>query len=73
MTTVASNVVALESEHVLQVYKRNPVVFERGRGCHLYDAQGRGYLDFISGVGVSCARSRQSASGAPPSPNRRRR
>ena len=54
MTTVASNVVALESEHVLQVYKRNPVVFERGRGCHLYDAQGRGYLDLISGVGV-CA------------------
>ncbi len=54
MTTVASNVVALESEHVLQVYKRNPVVFERGRGCHLYDGEGRGYLDLISGVGV-CA------------------
>ena len=54
MTTVANNVVALESEHVLQVYKRNPVVFERGRGCHLYDSQGSGYLDLISGVGV-CA------------------
>ena len=45
MTTVANNVVALESEHVLQVYKRNPVVFERGLGCHLCDSHGRGYLD----------------------------
>ncbi len=35
MTTATSNVMALETEHVLQVYKRNPVVFERGRGCYL--------------------------------------
>jgi predicted acetylornithine/succinylornithine family transaminase len=44
---------ALETEHVLQVYKRNPVVFERGRGCRLFDADGRGYLDLVSGVGVA--------------------
>jgi predicted acetylornithine/succinylornithine family transaminase len=53
MTTATSNVMALETEHVLQVYKRNPVVFERGRGCYLYDGDGRGYLDMISGVGVA--------------------
>jgi acetylornithine/N-succinyldiaminopimelate aminotransferase len=53
MTTATSNVMALETEHVLQVYKRNPVVFERGRGCHLFDADGRSYLDVISGIGVS--------------------
>ncbi len=53
MTTATSNVMALETEHVLQVYKRNPVVFERGRGCHLFDADGRSYLDLISGIGVS--------------------
>jgi predicted acetylornithine/succinylornithine family transaminase len=53
MTTATSNVMALETEHVLQVYKRNPVVFERGRGCYLYDGEGRGYLDAISGVGVA--------------------
>jgi predicted acetylornithine/succinylornithine family transaminase len=53
MTTAISNVMALETEHVLQVYKRNPVVFERGRGCYLYDNEGRGYLDLISGVGVA--------------------
>ncbi len=53
MTTATENVMAVETEHVLQVYKRNPVVFERGRGCRLFDASGRGYLDLISGVGVA--------------------
>jgi acetylornithine/N-succinyldiaminopimelate aminotransferase len=53
MTTTATNVMAVESEHVLQVYRRAPVVFERGRGCRLFDAEGREYLDLISGVGVA--------------------
>jgi predicted acetylornithine/succinylornithine family transaminase len=52
-TTTPTNVMTIETEHVLQVYKRNPVVFERGRGCRLFDADGRGYLDLISGVGVA--------------------
>jgi predicted acetylornithine/succinylornithine family transaminase len=53
MTTATGNVMALETEHVLQVYKRNPVVFERGRGCYLFDADGRSYLDLLSGIGVA--------------------
>src|SRR5262245_16960624 len=48
-----SEVMALESAHVLQTYRRAPVVFERGSGCRLYDATDRVYLDFISGIGVS--------------------
>jgi acetylornithine/N-succinyldiaminopimelate aminotransferase len=52
-TTNPAEVMKLESEHVLQTYRRSPVVFERGSGCRLYDATGRGYLDFISGIGVS--------------------
>ena len=51
--TIANNVMALESDHLLQVYRRGQVVFERGRGCRLFDAEGRGYLDLISGVGVA--------------------
>ena len=47
------HVMALETEHVLQVYSRNPVVFERGQGCRLFDADGRGYLDLLSGIGVA--------------------
>ena len=49
----SGEVIKLESEHVLQTYRRAPVVFERGSGCRLFDASGRGYLDFISGIGVS--------------------
>lgn len=51
--TTATNVMAVETEHVLQVYRRDSVVFERGRGCRLVDSDGRSYLDLISGVGVA--------------------
>lgn len=47
-----SDVTALEAKHVLQTYKRQPVVFVRGDGTRLFDETGRSYLDFISGIGV---------------------
>jgi len=47
-----NHVKALEAEHVLQTYKRAPVVFVRGEGSRLFDSTGRSYLDFISGIGV---------------------
>jgi predicted acetylornithine/succinylornithine family transaminase len=53
MTTTLTDIKALESQHVLQTYKRMPVVFERGTGMRLFDDQGRSYLDFISGIGVA--------------------
>jgi predicted acetylornithine/succinylornithine family transaminase len=54
MTTVsAPDIRALESQHVLQTYRRQPVVFERGEGTRLFDDQGRAYLDFVSGIGVA--------------------
>ena len=54
MTTQTQDVQQVESEHILQIYKRANVVFERGDGVRLTDANGKSYLDFISGVGV-CA------------------
>ena len=53
MTTNAQTVTALEAQHVLQTYKRQPVVFVRGEGTRLFDDSGRAYLDFISGIGVA--------------------
>ena len=47
-----SKVTELEAQHVLQTYKRQPVVFVRGEGSRLFDENGRGYLDFLSGIGV---------------------
>ena len=49
----AQDVRALESEHLLQVYKRLPVVLTRGEGSYVHDADGRRYLDFLSGIGVA--------------------
>jgi len=51
--TTASDIQALEARHVLQTYKRQPVVFVRGEGCRIDDIDGRRYLDFVSGIGVS--------------------
>ena len=38
---------------ILGTYKRAPVEFVRGSGIHLYDAGGKGYLDFVSGIAVN--------------------
>ncbi|HSO05763.1 MAG TPA: acetylornithine transaminase [Pelomicrobium sp.] len=39
--------------HVMNTYNRLPVAFDRGEGCWLWDAQGRRYLDALSGVAVT--------------------
>ena len=53
MTVTFDEIQARESRHVLQTYKRQPVAFVRGSGSRLYDVEGREYLDFISGIGVT--------------------
>jgi len=53
MSQMVDDIRARESQHVLQTYKRQPIVFVRGRGSRLYDADGREYLDLVSGIGVA--------------------
>jgi acetylornithine/N-succinyldiaminopimelate aminotransferase len=53
MATVIDDVVGREMRHVLQTYRRQPVTFVRGQGVRLYDAEGREYLDLLSGIGVA--------------------
>src|SRR5262245_47877515 len=48
----SNTVKALEAEHVLQTYKRQRAVLVRGDGSRVFDAEGRSYLDFITGIGV---------------------
>jgi acetylornithine aminotransferase len=33
-------------------YQRFPVVFKKGRGCKLWDTDGRSYTDFVAGIAV---------------------
>ena len=49
----AQSVMELEQQHLLQNYARYPLLIERGRGCYVYDREGRRYLDFITGIGVN--------------------
>lgn len=37
---------------LLHTYNRYQIVLDKGEGVHLYDIEGKEYLDFISGIGV---------------------
>lgn len=49
----AARVRAEEARFLMNTYKRPPLVFTHGHGCHLYDSQGREYLDFLGGIAVN--------------------
>ena len=44
---------AEEARYMMKTYRRPPEVFTHGRGCRLYDSQGREYLDFLAGIAVN--------------------
>lgn len=39
--------------HLMNNYVRQAVAFTHGQGCHLYDEQGRRYLDALAGIAVN--------------------
>ncbi len=39
--------------YIMNTYARFPVAFVRGEGCYLWDAEGKKYLDLLSGVAVN--------------------
>jgi predicted acetylornithine/succinylornithine family transaminase len=43
---------ALEERYLMRTYKRAPVEFVRGEGSLLWDAEGKEYLDFLTGISV---------------------
>ncbi|KAG0615420.1 hypothetical protein M758_5G039900 [Ceratodon purpureus] len=46
-------IIDAEARLFVQTYARNPVVFERGLGCKLYDTEGKEYLDLTAGIAVN--------------------
>jgi len=46
-------IMGLERQYLLQNYARYPLALHRGKGCYLYDLNGKRYLDLISGIGVN--------------------
>ncbi len=47
-----SSEASVAESHLMQTYGRLPVAFVRGEGAWLYDAQGRRWLDALSGIAV---------------------
>lgn len=39
--------------HIMHTYGSFPLVFDHGKGCKLYDDQGKEYLDFVAGIAVN--------------------
>ncbi len=50
--SVSSNIMDRTEKVVLHTYNRFPVVFEKGEGVYLTDAEGKKYLDFGAGIAV---------------------
>ena len=44
---------AVPDDHLLAVYSRAPLAFERGRGARLYTAEGEEYLDCLAGIATT--------------------
>ena len=43
----------LDEQYVMHSYSRFPVALDRGKGATLWDAEGREYIDFTSGIVVA--------------------
>ncbi len=52
MTT--EELIALSDRYIMSTYKRFPVVLTRGLGVHVWDNDGKSYLDLVGGIAV-CA------------------
>ena len=52
-SSATAQVMGLEQQYVLQNYSRYPLLLRRGKGCYVYDADGKRYLDLIAGIGVN--------------------
>ena len=44
---------ALDGKYIANTYKRFPVTLVKGKGAVAYDAEGKSYIDFGSGIGVN--------------------
>ncbi|MGH9505360.1 MAG: aspartate aminotransferase family protein [Terriglobales bacterium] len=53
MNSTLADIQALEAQTLLTTYTRIPLLLERGKGAYVFAADGRRYLDFLTGIGVN--------------------
>src|SRR5262245_35048054 len=47
------DVAALTDKFIAKTYARTPIALVKGRGCKVWDADGKEYLDFLCGIAVN--------------------
>ena len=52
MISTMKNYVTITDRNIFQTYTRYPVVLVKGKGVKVWDAEGKEYLDFLSGIAV---------------------
>jgi acetylornithine/N-succinyldiaminopimelate aminotransferase len=50
---VSNPVLKDASRYLMNTYKRGDVIFTHGRGCYVFDQNGKKYLDFLGGIAVN--------------------
>jgi acetylornithine aminotransferase len=48
----SQNLMQKAQNYLCQTYNRYNLAISRGKGCYLYDEEGRQYLDFVAGIAV---------------------
>ena len=51
--TASNPVLRDASRYLMNTYKRGDVIFTHGRGCYVFDQNGKKYLDFLGGIAVN--------------------
>ncbi|MGN0407491.1 MAG: aspartate aminotransferase family protein [Bacteroides sp.] len=48
----SQEIITTAEQHLIHTYNRYQIALDRGEGVHLYDAEGKEYLDFGAGIAV---------------------
>ena len=46
-------IIALDKEYVMQTYGRQPLALKKGKGCVVWDVEGKSYIDCVAGIAVN--------------------
>jgi len=52
MKTIKSEIINKADKVIAKTYNRFPIVITKGKGCTLWDSDGRVYTDFVAGIAV---------------------
>jgi acetylornithine/N-succinyldiaminopimelate aminotransferase len=51
-TEMSQDIMDTADKVITKTYTRFPIVITKGKGCNLWDTEGKKYLDFVSGIAV---------------------